>query len=98
MSEIDEIGIYKKALERWGANEEAIVWIEELSELQKEICKLLRMGVLENPHVYNLAAVTEEIVDVEIILAELKLALEIPETILKQIKRFKLERLRERLD
>lgn len=56
---------YDKIIEHFGSNNQCIVAIEELSELQKEICKHLRdMG-----NVHNIA---EEIADVSIMLEQLQ--------------------------
>lgn len=56
---------YDKIIEHFGSNNQCIVACEELSELQKEICKHLRdMG-----NVHNIA---EEIADVSIMLEQLQ--------------------------
>jgi len=56
--------IYLSALAKWGDRAQMIVAIEELSECQKEICKILRGG--ENfPHL------AEEIADATIMLEQL---------------------------
>ncbi|MBR4291644.1 MAG: hypothetical protein IKT52_13550 [Oscillospiraceae bacterium] len=58
--------VYSKALSVWGDRAQMIVAIEELSECQKEICKILRGG--ENfPHL------AEEIADATIMLEQLRL-------------------------
>ena len=56
---------YDQIIEHFGSNNQCIVACEELSELQKEICKHLRdMG-----NVHNIA---EEIADVSIMLEQLQ--------------------------
>ena len=58
--------VYLKALATWGDRAQMIVAVEELSECQKEICKILRGG--ENfPHL------AEEIADATIMLEQLRL-------------------------
>lgn len=58
--------VYTNALIAYGDRAQMIVALEELSELQKEICKILRGG--ENfPHL------AEEIADVTIMLEQLRL-------------------------
>ena len=58
--------IYLNALATWGDKAQMIVAVEELSECQKEICKILRGG--ENfPHL------AEEIADATIMLEQLRL-------------------------
>lgn len=62
---VDYTLLYKSAIETFGASNQQIVAIEELSELQKEITKLLRgQGGLIN--------LAEEIADVEIVVEQLK--------------------------
>ena len=55
-----------RIIKYFGKNKQCIVALEELSELQKEICKHLRG--YDNRH-----AVAEEIADVEIMLEQLKI-------------------------
>ena len=95
---MQEQAVYERALRVWKPEEQAVVWLEELSELQQEICKLLRLGTLAKPSCgWNLAAVAEEMADVEIILGEMKLALGITEMV-EAYKRQKLERLIKRIE
>lgn len=56
--------VYSKALEKWGIEMQATVAIEEMSEVQKEICKMLR----GNGNRENLA---EEIADATIMLEQI---------------------------
>ena len=58
--------ILKKAIDTYGTEMQLVVACEELSELQKEICKSLRGRD-------NLPAIAEEIADVEIMLEQLKI-------------------------
>ena len=58
--------IYLKLIQKFGVENQCVVAVEELSELQKEVCKMLR----KIGNVYNLA---EEIADVQIILEQLVL-------------------------
>lgn len=81
--------LYKKLLEDYGYAQ-VIVAIEELSELQKELCKALRYKLNE----INLI---EEIADVEIMLEQMKLYYEIDEEQLEKVKQYKLERTKQRL-
>lgn len=55
--------IYHQAIQKWGINPQIIVAIEELSELQKALCKYLR----GDPH-----NVEEEIADVKIMTRQLE--------------------------
>lgn len=61
---IRQIG--QQLINKFGAEHQIIIAIEELSELQKELCKLLR-------HESDGYHLMEEIADVEIVLEQLKL-------------------------
>ena len=63
--------------------------LEEVAELQKEICKLWRGRD-------NIQAIAEEVADVGIMLDQLKLILDITEDV-QQIREKKITRLKERL-
>ena len=83
---MDEIKIISDALRCYGVEHQTFVAIEELSELQKELCKYLRD---EGGSIDHLA---EEVADVEIMLAQLKYAFCINSDVARH-KRFKLGRL-----
>ena len=88
---MNEMEIYERALKTFGFEKQIIKCVEELSELQKELCKLtLGQGNLEH--------IVEEIADVEIMLEQMKLGFVISIRELNQIKNKKLCRLRDRLD
>ena len=81
--------VYTNALIAFGAGAQMIVAIEELSECQKEICKIMRGG--ENfPHL------AEEIADATIMLEQLRLMFNLNEAVCEQMDR-KVLRLDERL-
>lgn len=83
---IDEKEICKRALETWGRNSQISMVFEEMSELQKELCKSLRgREVTKN--------IAEEVADLEIMLQQMKELFKIEQS----VKIFKLEKL-ERLD
>ena len=63
MSTTDERSICNKAIKKYGIENQLIVAIEELSELQKALCKFLR-GSITN--------VEEETADVEIMLTQIE--------------------------
>ena len=68
MNRIDHaarVAVYEKAIARNGALLQAIVALEELSEAQKEICKLLREKG-------NLEHLAEEVADATIMLEQLR--------------------------
>ena len=69
---IRQIG--QQLINKFGAEHQIIIAIEELSELQKELCKLLR-------HESDGKHLMEEIADVQIVLEQLKLILKDPSDI-----------------
>ena len=66
--------VYEAALAKWGTELQATVAIEELSEVQKEICKMLR-GKLDREHM------AEEIADATIMLEQLRQMLNINDSV-----------------
>ena len=82
--------VYNKAKATWGIDAQVTKAIEELSELQKELCKfLLDDGKFEN--------IIEEVADVEIMVEQLELIFEIGKAV-KAVKKKKIKRLSDRLD
>ena len=81
---MDRQQIYRQLIDKFGERQQIIVAIEELSELQKELCKWLR----DNNNIDN---IVEELADVYIMLQQLELIFDIDLLVLlKQEK--KLER------
>ena len=66
----DEAVLYREAYRKWGIEAQMDMVIEEAAELTKEICKAHRKGLI---HVQ--CEVTEELVDLEIMLEQLKVIL-----------------------
>ena len=62
---MDEQKIYRAALAAWGADAQTLMVFEEMSELQKELCKAARGKD-------NTEQIAEEIADVEIMLEQMK--------------------------
>lgn len=60
--------VCQQLINKFGAEHQIVIAIEELSELQKELCKILR-GEADG------VALMEEIADVEIVLEQVKLIL-----------------------
>ena len=81
---------YKTVVDTYG-KQQVIVAIEELSELQKELCKALRCKV-------NFDNITEEIADVEIMLEQMKIYFAINENEVEGMKKLKIKRTKERLE
>lgn len=86
---MNETHILQKAIDRWGEDAQTKMVLEEMSELQKEICKRWRGRD-------NQDAIAEETADVEIMLDQLKMMLDIQEKV-RAYRKAKLERLQERL-
>ena len=81
--------LYTKLLDLHG-DKQIIIAIEELSELQKELCKFLR----NNSNHDNMA---EEIADVEIMLEQMKMYFGIDDEEVEEMKKLKIQRTQERL-
>lgn len=84
MQKSKEIAIYQKIIKKFGKEAQMIVAIEECSELQKAITKLLR-------GYDNITALSEEIADVEIMIEQLKIMFKNKKQVDEFIK-FKLQR------
>ena len=84
MDKEQETKIYKDALEFFGDTSQKIMVIEEMSELTKELCKELRnRGNVEN--------IADELADVEITLAQIKMIYNIHDLV-EEHRDFKLHR------
>lgn len=81
--------IYRLALDRYGIGAQCVVAIEELSELQKEICKQIRGSG-------DLNALAEEVADAKIMIEQVIKMFGIKDEAEEWRKR-KLERLERRL-
>lgn len=62
----DEKTVFKTAIEEYGAYAQALMLLEEMAELQKEVCKSFRGND-------NTEQIAEGIADVEIMLAQMKM-------------------------
>lgn len=87
---MNEREIIRAALDYYGSENQVVVAIEELSELQKELCKLLR-GKQDTEHI------AEEIADVQIMLAQMQEMLGI-KNMVRRYRFFKLLRLETRMN
>ena len=84
-----ERDIYRTALEKWGAGAQTLMVFEEMSELEKELCKNVRGKD-------NRESIAEEIADVQIMLEQM-IILHDCGAMVKTYKTAKIERLREQL-
>ena len=90
MEKEQELKIYKDAIELFGALSQKVMVIEEMSELTKELCKELRdRGNVEN--------IADELADVEITLAQIKIIYDIADKV-EEHKDFKLKRFASRME
>ena len=87
---ITDSDVCEGALKKYGLAKQTIKCIEELSELQKELCKH-SLGQGDREHLI------EEIGDVEIMLEQMKIGLVIGSRELNEAKSKKLDRLSDRL-
>ena len=87
---ISEAEVLQRALDTYGSTLQIAMVFEEMSELQKELCKYLRGK-------YSPANIAEEIADVEIMLEQMKMLFCCTDEVRNERRR-KVERLKERLD
>ena len=87
---ISEAEVLQRALDTYGSVPQIAMVFEEMSELQKELCKYLRGK-------YSPANIAEEIADVEIMLEQMKMLFGCTDDV-HDVRRRKVERLKERLD
>lgn len=85
----DSTELLSRAIAHYGMRSQMIVAVEELSELQKEICKNLRN---EN----NVDHIAEEIADVKIMLEQLEIVFDCTDSV-RRWQNFKLQRLADRI-
>jgi NTP pyrophosphatase (non-canonical NTP hydrolase) len=88
---VESKDIISAAIQTFGERNQTVVAIEELSELQKELCKLLRGNCDNDEHI------AEEVADVQIMLAQLVEMLDIKDMV-QQYRQFKLRRLQSRIE
>lgn len=83
--------LLNKAVELWGKESQSMMMIEEMAELIKALCKDINRNKkdIENIH--------EEIVDVEIVLDQMKKIYKLDDEKIERIKNEKLGRLEERI-
>ena len=87
---INETEVLQRALDTYGSSMQIVVMMEEMSELQKELCKNLRgRGSIEH--------IAEEIADVEIMLEQMKMLFLCADDV-RDVRRRKVERLKVMLD
>ena len=82
--------VYEEARIRWGGHNQLVVAIEELSELQKEICKYFR-------HEGSTQNLIEEVADVTIMVEQIIQMFDIEDEVQKVMQE-KLQRLKRRLE
>lgn len=83
--------LYCKAMVKFGAANQLVIAVEELSELQKEVTKFIRKNG-------NKANLTEEIADVEIMLEQIKMICSVNQKEVEEYKDMKIKRLEETLN
>lgn len=86
----ERVKVYDEAITTFGANMQLVVALEEMSEVQKEICKILR----GNGSVLHLA---EEIADATIMLEQIRQIFGVNEEVCQAMDR-KVIRLRQRVE
>ena len=90
LDEYTEQDIFRSAIDTYGAIMQITVAFEEMSELQKELCKYLRgSGSQEN--------IAEEIADVEIMIVQMKMLFNCDDSVL-QVREKHVNRVKERTE
>ena len=89
MNKLEKENLYKSLIDNYG-NKQIVVAIEELSELQKELCKFLRGKK-------NSLNLIEEIADVYIMLEQMIIYFNLNENLIDQEIDIKLIRTKERM-
>lgn len=87
---IDESEVLQRALDTYGSLPQIVMIFEEMSELQKELCKYLRGK-------YSPENIAEEIADVEIMLEQMMMLFCCADDV-RDWRRRKVARLKKRLD
>jgi Maltooligosyl trehalose synthase len=85
-----ETALYRATLDKWGADAQTAMCVEEMAELTKELCKWKRGKD-------NFNEIAEEIADVEIMLEQMKLLHGVSAKV-ETVKVYKRSRLMERLE
>lgn len=94
MSNVERDLILAEALRKYGYPHQITVTVEELSELTKALCKVVRYGITED----NTRAVLEELADVFITCRQVMMMLDISESALQLKAAEKLLRLSKTMD
>ena len=81
--------VYEDALVKWGKHNQLVVAIEEMSELQKEICKFFRNEGDDED-------IVEEVADVSIMLEQIIFMFDIEDDV-KKVMEDKVRRLKGRI-
>ena len=89
ISYMERAQVYAQALNTFGTMNQLVVALEEMSEIQKEICKAMRSEV-------NLQHLAEEIADASIMLEQLRMLFDINDEVC-DIMDAKVERLMQRI-
>lgn len=84
-----ETEIFRSALDKYGADAQTVMVFEEMSELQKELCKHARGKE-------NVEQIAEEIADVQIMLEQMIILHNCSDAV-KEYRRSKIERLKIRV-
>ncbi len=86
---MNDFEILQEAIDRYGMDAQLKMVLEEMSELQKEICKFWRGKD-------NLEQIADEVADVEIMLEQVRIIFQIEDVVDEHISQ-KISRLRDRL-
>lgn len=85
--------LYKKAIDKWGKETQIIVMIEEMAELTQHLCKTNR-----KTNSRSWQDTVKEMVDVEIMLEQMKIVFCVNDDFFEIEKQRKLKRLKELIE
>ena len=88
--------LLEEAIDRWGGDRQMIKCCEEMGELTQAICKRFDQGPGKDD-AFEVEAMVEEMVDVEIMLEQLRLILKVDPAMEERWRERKLRRLMVRL-
>ena len=88
--------LLEEAIDRWGGDRQMIKCCEEMGELTQAICKRFDQGPGKDD-AFEVEAIVEEMVDVEITLEQLRLILKVDPAMEQRWRERKLRRLMVRL-
>ena len=89
---LEDDPLYEKAVKLWGKDTQLFMVFEEMSELQKAICKWMR-----NPNYSTVAHIVEELADCELMFKQLLVMIQRKNIDVDRMHEFKMHRLKKKI-